>query len=203
MSIKIFSYDTETSGTNPREDGIHQLAMRLYDDFKCVKEVKVDCQLGPNHKYSAEALAVSGKTIEQVMASTFTQKQLYNALIKLLDQYVDRFDKAQKIFLLGYNNHGFDNAFLRALFEAHGNMYFNSYFWGNSLDMMLSASDHLMLKRHLMPNFKLGTVAKEMGMEVDDSKLHDAFFDLTCHEYIFQKLHSIQLQPYEAPAVQA
>jgi DNA polymerase-3 subunit epsilon len=39
-----------------------------------------------------------------------------------------------------------------------------------------------------MENFKLKTVAQEMGIEVDESKLHDAKYDLELTYQIYQKI---------------
>lgn len=194
MSIKILLYDTETGGLHPVKNGIHQLALRLFVDYKLVKEAKVDCQFGPQHEYSPEALAVSGKTIEQIMASPFTQQKLYASLHKLVSSWCDPKNKQDKIFLAGFNNHGFDNEFLRSLWLAHGDKYFGSFFFSNSLDAMLMASGHLpiVMKRHLMPNFKLTTVAAEFGYPVDLSKAHDAMYDIDMTQHILQKLLGIE-----------
>jgi len=40
----------------------------------------------------------------------------------------------------------------------------------------------------MMDDFKQGTVAKALGIEVDDSKLHDASYDLSILIQIFKKL---------------
>jgi DNA polymerase-3 subunit epsilon len=40
------------------------------------------------------------------------------------------------------------------------------------------ATPYLSEKRAEMENFKQGTVAKALGINVDDSKLHDALYDI-------------------------
>lgn len=197
MSVKIMSYDLETGGLSSTKNGIHQFAGRIYVDYVCKEEFKCDLRFDEDQEFDPKALEVGGKTIEQVMSSKFSQKQLYQALTTKMAKYCDKFNKADKLFLCGYNVHAFDNQFLRTLFERNGDNYFGSWFWSNSLDMMLTASSHLMMKRHLLPNFKLVTVAKELGFDVDESKAHDAFYDLTMHEWIFQKTTSIQLTPLQ------
>jgi DNA polymerase-3 subunit epsilon len=47
------------------------------------------------------------------------------------------------------------------------------------------ASVFLKDRRKLMPNFKLSTVAKELGMEVKDESLHDAVYDIELTEKIY------------------
>lgn len=202
MSIIIFSYDTETSGLHPVKNGIHQFAARIWVDWKLADEFSVDVRLDEKHEWSAEALAVSGKTYEQVMSAKVGQEQLYKGIRGRMAKYIDPHKKQQKAFLSGFNVQSFDNQFLRALWEANGDKYFGSWFFSNSIDTMLSASTHLMLKRHLMPNFKLTTVAEMMGMEVDQSKAHQALFDVTMSEFILQRLLSIQFD-YARPEVPA
>ena len=42
---------------------------------------------------------------------------------------LEKFDKKDKFFLVGYNNASFDNQFFRAFFVQNNDMYFGSYFW--------------------------------------------------------------------------
>lgn len=96
----------------------------------------------------------------------------------MLDKYVSKYDKKDKFFLAGYNNASFDNQFLRAWFLQNNDKYFGSYFWSNSIDIMVMATPYLAPKRAEMENFKQGAVAKTLGIQVDDSKLHDALYDI-------------------------
>lgn len=83
-----------------------------------------------------------------------------------------------KISSFLHNNASFDNQFLRAWFLQNGDKYFGSWFWSNCLDIMVLATPYLAEKRSQMENFKQGTVAKTLGIEVDDTKLHDAMYDI-------------------------
>lgn len=51
----------------------------------------------------------------------------------------------------------------------NGDKYFGSWFWSNSIDVMVLATPYLAAKRTEMENFKQGTVAKALGIQVDDS----------------------------------
>lgn len=193
MSIKILSYDLETSGLNPQKNAIHQLAFRMYVDFKMVKEVMVDIKPFPNDEIEDKALEVSNKTREMVFSDSHVAPQLvYKAIIKALSEHCDKFNKQDKFFLLGYNNQSFDNEFLRSFFAKNGDNYFGSWFWSHGLDVMILASQDIMLKRNTMPNFQLGTVGKEYGLDVDEKGLHNAYFDLNVHEGIYEKITGIK-----------
>ena len=103
----------------------------------------------------------------------------------MLDKYVDRFNKKDKFFLVGYNNASFDNQFLRKFFEDNGDKYFGSWFWSNSIDVMVLASAYLATRRPDMENFKLSTVAKTLGVNVDDELLHNALYDIRLTKAVF------------------
>ena len=94
-------------------------------------------------------------------------------------------NKQDKFFLAGYNNASFDNQFLRAWFLQNGDKYFGSYFWSNSIDVMVLATPYLASQRSQMENFKQGTVAKALGIEIDESRLHDALYDIQVCKSIY------------------
>lgn len=50
---------------------------------------------------------------------------------------------------------------------------------------MVLATPYLAEKRSEMKDFKQGTVAKALGIQVDDSKLHDALYDIEICKAIF------------------
>ena len=106
----------------------------------------------------------------------------------MLSKYVDKFDKKDKFFLVGYNNASFDNSFFRAFFVQNNDNYFGSWFWSNSLDAMVLASNFLINERNNMIDFKQSTVAKYLGIEVDETKLHDAEYDVNLMIQIFKKV---------------
>lgn len=53
---------------------------------------------------------------------------------------------------------------------------------------MVMAGFRLAEQRPDMPDFKLATVAKWMGIEVDEAKLHDATYDLILTRGIYERL---------------
>lgn len=106
----------------------------------------------------------------------------------MLAKYVDKFDKKDKFHLVGYNNAGFDNSFLRAFFVQNGDNYFGSFFWADSIDCYVLASNLFKKKRASFENFKQMTVAKRLGIEVDESKLHDAEYDIDLCMQIYNKV---------------
>jgi|GEM_PF-43938 len=185
--MKIFAYDLETTGTSPGKHGIHQIGFFIIIDGK--EKERVDFKVRPNPlaKIEQEALDVAGVTLEEIMTYPLME-QVYKELIQVLGKYVDKFNKTDKFFLLGYNNASFDDNFFRGFFLQNGDQYFGSWFWADPMDVRVLAIRQLAPVRYQMPNFKLMTVAKQLGIEVDESKAHDAFYDISITYEVFKKL---------------
>lgn len=185
--MKIFYFDLETTGVMHWKNGIHQISGAIEIDG-VVKEY-FDYKVCPHSKCLIEpgALAVGNVTEDQIKAYP-DMKKVYADLILMLSRYVDKFDKKDKFFLCGYNNAGFDNNFFRAFFVQNFDNYFGSWFWSSHLDAMVLAGQKLMNVRADMIDFKQATVAKQLGIEVDESKLHDAEYDVNLLIQIYKKV---------------
>lgn len=185
--MKLLFFDLETTGTQSDRHGIHQLSGMVVINGE-VKET-FDLRVQPHFGADIEqgALDVAGVTKEQIMAYP-SMPEVFGQFVRILSKYIDRYDRLDKFFLVGYNNAPFDNQFLRAWFGHNGDKYFGSWFWPNCLDVMVLATPYLIEQRPQMQNFKQGTVAKTLGIPVDDSKLHDALYDIEICKAIYDKV---------------
>ena len=188
--VKLFFFDCETTGLDPKKSAMHQMSGMVVIDGN-VKE-RFDIKLRPfdGAEISDEALEVSGVTREQIDAYQ-PHEEAYIDLISILCKYVNRYDRSDKFYIVGFNNAKFDNEFLREFFLRNGDKYFGSWFWANCLDVMILATPALIAKRPTMENFKQGTVAKALGITLDESKLHDAAYDIDVCKQIFDKVCGI------------
>lgn len=190
--IKMF-YDCETTGTNPKRHSIHQLAGMIEVDGIIKDKFNFKIRPNPKAEIIKEALDVSNVTKEQILAYP-PMEEIYKELIKILKKYVNKYDKKNKIFKVGFNNRKFDDLFLRSFFEQNGDKFFNSWFWSDSHDAMVSASVYLQKRRHNMPSFKLHRVAKELGIVVVDSKLHDALYDIMLTRQVYRITTGLEIE---------
>lgn len=191
---KMLWLDLETTGTNHAKHGIHQIAGMVEINGE-IKE-KFDIKLKPNPKALIDqgALDAGKVTMEQIN----TYQSFYSGYMELhtiLGRYVDKFNKNDKFHLAGYNTQAFDGQFLRGLFLQNDDNYYGSFFWNASIDVMLIAAWRLKYARPFMKDFKLMTVAKHMGVEVDESKLHDAFYDIDITKQLYHRIDS-EMNPY-------
>jgi len=185
--MKLFFYDLETTGTLYWKHGIHQIAGAIIIDGE-LKE-KFNFKVCPHDKVliEDEALAVGNVTKEQILAYP-KMGEVYHQLIQILSKYCDKYAKKDKFHLVGYNINSFDNQFFRAFFTQNNDNYFGSWFWPDSLDCYVLASNKFKAVRHTFENFQQRTVAKRLGIEVDETKLHDAEYDIDICVQIFNAL---------------
>lgn len=185
--MKLFYYDIETTGVKSWRHGIHQISGCIEIDGVVKEYFDFKVQPNPLCTIEDEALAVSNVTREQVLAYS-SMTEIHVQLITLLHKYVDRFDERDKFFLVGYNNRHFDDIFLRAFFEQNKDDYFGSWFWADSHDVMVLASYYLRKERAKLSDFKLVTVAKYLGIRVDEGRLHDATYDIDLTRLIYNAI---------------
>jgi DNA polymerase III subunit epsilon len=190
--MKLFIFDLETTGTRHWKNGIYQIAVMIVIDEKVIGTYEWKVKPYRDAIIEQEALDVAGVTLEQIMQYDSMEK-VFKELTELLNEHCDKFNKTDKFHLVGFNNAGFDNNFLRAFFvqnaetkkaAEYGN-YFGSYFWSDSHDVMVLASYYLKDVRHEMENFQLKTVAKKLGIKVDETQLHNAKYDLYLTQMIY------------------
>lgn len=185
--MKLFFYDLETTGTNPAKHGIHQISGEIVIDGEVKESFNFHVRPNPRALIDDAALAVGNVTREQILSYP-SMSDVYAEVVSMLGKYVDKYDRTDKFFLVGYNSSAFDNQFLRGFFLQNGDNYFGSWFWSSSIDVMVLATQYLLDRRHDMDNFKLSTVAKFLGVDVDDDSLHDAFYDIYLTKAVYEKV---------------
>lgn len=184
---KLFFFDLETTGLDYTKHGIHQISGEIVINGVTKESFDFKVQPFAGSIIEEEALKVAGVTKDQILSYP-PMNEVYWQIVKMLSKYVDKYNRTDKFFLVGFNNSAFDNDFFRSFFDRNGDKYFGSWFWSNSFDVMVLATPVLAEKRPLMPNFKLATVAEWMGIIVDSEKLHDAGYDIFLTKAIFDKI---------------
>lgn len=181
---KVF-YDLETTGTNQLTCAIHQIAGFVEIDEEIVETFNIKMRPFEGAEIQQGALDTCGKTAEELMAYP-DHREGYRKFISILQKYINRFDTKDKAFLVGYNNRGFDDAFLRLFFERCGDKFFGSWFWPDSMDVLVLACEYLQTRRTGMPCFKQWAVAQTLGIPYDKDKLHDAVEDVRITRQIYR-----------------
>lgn len=191
--VKIF-FDVETTGTDHRKHSVIQLAGLIEVDGEVVDQFDYKVKPHPKAKIEEAALHVNGKTEEEIMQYP-EMKKVHASFVRKLSKYIDKYDKTNKAWLIGFNNRAFDDFFLRMFFELCGDHFIGSWFWVDTLDVLCLASQYLIERRSQMPSFKLKRVAMELGIEVDKNDLHDAFYDVKLTRQIYRIVTGLELEP--------
>lgn len=180
---KIFAFDLETTGLDPRQNGIIQMSYRYYNNG--VLEGEDDQLIAPfdTDKVDLTALQIHGHDIEQI--KKFQKPQaFFQKLQATLKQYVDPFNKTDKMFMLGYNVN-FDIQFLRQFFLKNYNNYFGAFFSQCYIDVLAIVYLLAAMGRLKLPNYKLETVCKYFNIQL---KAHDALSDIKATQTLYIEL---------------
>jgi len=184
--MKILHIDTETTGINEEQHSIIQLAGLIEIDDKIVEKFNIKMRPWEGARITKHALKVNNTSIEDL--KTYQSfKDGYTQFKRIIYKYIDPLDKKDKMFVEGYNI-AFDIKFIRKMFEKNDDIYYGSLFWSHSIDTMSLATVCLMETRHLMENFKLGTVCRQLGIGWDDEKAHDAMYDIIQTVKLYRKI---------------
>jgi len=174
MDRKILWIDTETTGTNPERHGIIQIAALMEVSGEVVDEYEAKMAPHIDAAIDHAALAISGTTINE-LAERSPSHRVFFEFENWLCGHINPYDKTDKAFPAGYNVR-FDLEFVEKWFRHSGHKYgsgsFQNWRW---LDPLAILHREAFLGEVDFPDFKLGTVCKLAGIELD---AHDALSDI-------------------------
>ena len=182
-TIKRFYFDLETSGLDPKTNAILQLAciMEINGEIKdkltlFIKPFKTDI-------VTQEAFEIHG--LDPSEDRFISPQKAFVELLKFLDKYINKYDTKDKAYLVGFNCIHFDVRFLYEFFVKNGSQYMYSYFYPETLDVMVLMGYACQGQRHKLGNSKLTTFAESLGIEIEGNA-HDAMYDTELTYRMFQ-----------------
>lgn len=190
--VKVF-YDVETTGTDPRKHSIHQIAGIIEVNDQIVEKFNILSRPHPKAQIDQGALLVCNKT-EEDLRSYPSMEESHGKFRTLMEKYVDPFDKKDKIWMVGYNNRAFDDVFLHHWFTQNQDQFIGGLFWTDTIDVICLASQYLIHRRREMPSFKQSRVAKELGIMIDEARLHDASYDVELTREIYRIVTGLEIE---------
>lgn len=183
--MKLFYFDVETTGLDPKKNSIYQLSFIVEKDNEIICRGEINMQPAEIDELPDDYVTPVGNITKAQLLTYQKPNEAFNSMMSILNMYCDRFDKKDKFFIVGYNTQTFDIPFLREFFSRNNNNYFGSYFWNHSFDCIVLALHYLRNERADMPDFKLETVAKQLEIRAD-GQLHDANTDVRITRAIYK-----------------
>lgn len=177
--------DVETTGLFDYKHGVTQISLILDIDGQTVERHNWQVKPFRSDEIDMRALEIQGRSLEEIQLSP-EPRDVFDQLCDVLAKYVNKYSKTDKFNFLAYNS-TFDNGFMRKFFNKNGDKYFGSWFWNPDICVMRLAMHHLRDQRHLLPDFKLGTVAKALDIHsTSGGGLHDAQTDIDLTHQMYQ-----------------
>ena len=175
--MKLFFFDLETTGTDSKRHGIHQISGKIIIDGITMEEFDYKVQPAYGVEYDQKSLQVCGVTEAQLKAYPHMHT-VYPTVLAMLCKYINMDDPNDKYFIVGYNVNFDASQFVQWFRINNGFKHFMNLFWTTVLDVMCLATAYLMEVRHKLENFKQSTVAIYLGIHVIADKLHDGVYDI-------------------------
>lgn len=179
---KVIILDVETTSANPAKAGLIQLAGKIIIDGKVAESFNFKCKPYADSEVDPEGLKFLNLTPE-IIAGYESPVETHKKFTAILGKYVSKYDKTDKFIFKAYNSR-FDEEVLRRWFSNSGDEYYGSWFWNPSICIMQLAMSVVWWRRAKLKDFKLKTVAAYMGIQVDETKLHDADYDIHITEQL-------------------
>jgi len=184
MIKKIF-LDVETTSLIKERTGLWQLG-GIIDCGKRQREFSFKCDIFDEDDVNPDTMKMHNLTIKD-LAKLPDPTEVFEEFQALLASYVDRFDKQDKFYFINFGAE-FDSEVVRQWFLKNGDEFYGSWFWHPPIDIMPLAMQDLIGKRHELKNFRLDSVCRYYGIEVDDEKIHDALYDAIIARELYRRV---------------
>ncbi|MGL5950765.1 MAG: 3'-5' exonuclease, partial [Cetobacterium sp.] len=160
--MKIIYLDTETTGLGDNA-AIIQLSGIVEIDGEERETFNLYAQPHVGASISEEALKIQGRAYDDIMLYP-TPRQMYLDFGKILDRYIDKYNKNDKFIVAGYNVE-FDVTKLKELFQRNNHKYLFSYIDHRKLDPLHWILPLQILEKiPVLENNKLETWCKHFGI---------------------------------------
>lgn len=190
--MRFMWIDTETTGIDPSDSAAFQVACVLVDNGQLICErcfflnplsetIKYHEGAGSVHGYSEEQIKEFPPEKEEVLkiAAFFAEAR---------ELFKKDGSKTEKMIIAGYKV-GFDIGHIKALLEQNG-YQLEDYFMSIVADVFLQVKKAEVQKAlPYLPDRKLGTVAKHLGVSLENA--HDALADITATREVAKRLYQM------------
>lgn len=186
---KILWIDTETTGLDPKENDIWQLAYLIEIDGEVVDGQNMYIRPFDFNNIDDEALEVGGITVEKLLEIELTTEQAVAQIKRTWKKYIDKFNRDDKFVIAGYWVH-FDAGFVRQMFHKAGDKYgIGSWCFSPLMDVSTFVGTAIARHGWRFPNYKLETVCDRLGIQIE---AHDALSDIYATRSLYSAIQGLR-----------
>lgn len=179
--MKLMFLDSETTGLDTDKCGVIQISGIIDMDGETLDEFDYRIKPFAGDILQPKAMEMHGLTKETLLERQ-APEEAFHALMGILSKHVDRYNKEDKLYLVGQNV-SFDYDVMNRFFKKNGNDYFYAYVRYHKIDVVaITAMMSIAGVIDNLPNMKLETVAKRLKIE---AKFHDSMDDIRATRKIF------------------
>ena len=192
--MRFLWLDTETTGLETSDSAAFELAFILVENGYVICERCFFLNpLSETIKYHEESGKVHGYSEKDILSFP-PEKEQMPKIADFLRNCVELFkndgSRTEKLVIAGYNVN-FDIKHLKALLERNGYNY-DDYFVSNIADVFEQVKKAGIQKAlPFLPDRKLGTVAKHLGVNLENA--HDALADIKATREVAKKLQQLKV----------
>lgn len=173
--MKLFVFDTETTGLDETRHGLIQIAGYAINGDSVVGSINIFSDLFYRDEISQSALDVNGFTKEQIEGFQ-EPREAQNVLIEFLERHIDVGNPKDKLIPVGWNV-SFDINFLKAWFKKRSQVY-ETWFDYHSVDVASLAIQPMLYRNDCDVVFpSQSAVAEKLGIGYLVGKKHTALGD--------------------------
>lgn len=173
--IKLLWLDCETTGLDTDIHEIIQLAGIIESPGNFSTSFNFRMKPLNVKSISKDAIAAHGISVKEMLL----YKHPYDVYLEfklLLNTYVNKYDKDDKLILSGQNVK-FDDKFIRAWFEKYTDTYWGSYVTSGVFDLKtLAPMYEIFYNKKIFSSYSLGYLCKKLEVELTNA--HDAKADI-------------------------
>lgn len=190
--MRFMWIDTETTGLDTSNSAAFQVACVLVDNGQLICERCFFLNpLSETIKYHEDAGAVHGYSEEQIKAFPLEKEEVPKIaafFAEAKELFENDSSKTEKMIIAGYNV-GFDIGHIKVLLERNG-YRLEDYFMSIVADVFLQVKRAGVQKAlPYLPDRKLGTVAKHLGVSLENA--HGALADIEATREVAKRLYQM------------
>lgn len=187
--MKLAFFDVETGGLDADMHALLELYMTVEVDGHTIGNFYAAMRPDTGKLVEEEAVLANKlwdksisftefrRSLDENRENSFSAYQRFQVFLK---QLVNKWDKQDKLFLLGYNSAAFDDKFLREFVRYHeptNKFAYGSFFHWPTGDVAILAQFALGDEWAKLTSRKLADVARRFGVGVQEEQLHGAKYD--------------------------